>query len=283
MRIVNVGYHYCHPADFSIYRPHGSGDYVLLILKTAAYFILDGQRREAPAHSIILFKKGTPQIFGATEKEYRNDWIHFDLEDQEARQIEAMGIPFDQILPMPTASLSELIKSMFQERYSPSPYKEKYLQIYFELMLLKITEIIQYPDSKKVHPHYDLFSTLRNEIYRAPEKEWRLEAVCQKINLSRSYIQHLYKYFFGCSLSADLSASRIEHAKYLLSSTEMTVSSISALCGYVNDVHFMRMFKKLTGTTPTQFRSCIAVSSDELKKARAHPPFSFQEKKAETK
>ena len=97
-----------------------------------------------------------------------------------------------------------------------------------------------------------------------------------KINLSRSYIQHLYKYFFGCSLIADLSASQIEHAKYLLSSTKMTVSSIS---GYENDVDFMRMFKKRAGITPTQFRGCITVSSDELKKTRAHPPFSFHEKK----
>ena len=41
MDIINVGFDYKHPADFKIQRPNGSGDYILLILRSPAFFIFN--------------------------------------------------------------------------------------------------------------------------------------------------------------------------------------------------------------------------------------------------
>ena len=43
MKINNIGYNHTHDADFVIQRTTGSGDYLLLLLKTPAVFTLRGK------------------------------------------------------------------------------------------------------------------------------------------------------------------------------------------------------------------------------------------------
>ena len=74
------------------------------------------------------------------------------------------------------------------------------------------------------------------------------------VNMSRSYFQHLYSEVFGVSCMADVISGKIEKAKEILSETGCTVSQVASMCGYDNDEHFMRQFKKIVGVTPTKYR-----------------------------
>ena len=49
-------------------------------------------------------------------------------------------------------------------------------------------------------------------------------------------------------------SGKIEKAKEILSETGCTVSQVAAMCGYDNEEHFMRQFKKVVGITPTKYR-----------------------------
>ena len=46
----------------------------------------------------------------------------------------------------------------------------------------------------------------------------------------------------------------VETAKYLLDTTEMPVNEIAQELGFNYPNHFNRMFKKMTGATPLQYR-----------------------------
>ncbi|MGB4091586.1 MAG: hypothetical protein WBK46_06540 [Ruminococcus flavefaciens] len=48
MIINNAGYDHCHDADFFIERPEGSGDNLLLLLKTDTIFTIDGKDIDPP-------------------------------------------------------------------------------------------------------------------------------------------------------------------------------------------------------------------------------------------
>lgn len=50
---------------------------------------------------------------------------------------------------------------------------------------------------------------------------------------------------------------RVEFACKLLSNSDMNVSRISADCGFESSVHFNRIFKRVTGLTPTTYREQI--------------------------
>ena len=126
------------------------------------------------------------------------------------------------------------------------------------------------------HPYYKAFCMLHNEIRRDPQHRWSIDEISNKMNLSRSYVQHLYKRFFQISILSDIKKSRIEHAKYLLSATDETVCSIAQTCGYDNDVHFMRTFKKETNMTPSQFREKISDISNRDRPIQSKTTVFFQ-------
>jgi len=276
MKIINVGYDYRHPSGFCINRPYGSGDYLLLIIKTEAFFTIDGKRCAVQPGSAIIFKKGSPQIYSAADREYVNDWIHFDMDEAEEAFVSSLGVPFDTIIPLYNVSeLLGFIKNIFFEMYSRNLRKEAAMKRYFELILLKLSENMDQKSAEREHLYYEAFCHLRNEIRLVPQKHWTVDEISKEMNLSRSYVQHLYKLFFGTSIISDIQSHRMEHAKYLLSATDMTVNAVSLSCGYDNGVHFMRVFKGITGMTPSAFRNAFRVSPNEMKQSKSRPPFSI--------
>lgn len=274
MKIVNAGYKYTHESDFVINRPIGSGDYVFLVLRTNAFFVLNGERIIAAKGSVIIYKKGTPQLYGACESSFTNDWIHFELNESEYEWTKSIGILFDKILPINNYTVfSSLIKSIFSEQYSKSAHSEESTSLYLRLIFLKLSEALHTPTPDFEGAYYKAFADLRGEIYSSPASDFAIDTLCRRLNLSRSYLQHLYKAIFGTTVSADVTASRIEHAKYLLYSTDDTVASISVQCGYKNDVHFMRLFKSATGMTPSAYRKEKRISKKEVLNSQSKPPF----------
>lgn len=263
MEVKRAGFNYRHSESFKIDRPRGSGDYLLLIIKTEAFAVLEGKQVDVPASSAIVYKKGSPQLYGAVTDKFINDWVHFDLTAEEEERLKALSVPFDTVIPLREGSaLSGFIKSIVFERYSQNPRKKESAELYFWLIMLKLSETLTDTNSDREHPLYGLLSKLRNEIQLEPQMDWSIDAICKKTTLSRSYVQHLYKQFFSTSITSDVKRGRIERAKYLLSASNMTVTAISDACGYESDVHFMRVFKTEVSLTPSEFRSKYKIYRD---------------------
>ena len=95
---------------------------------------------------------------------------------------------------------------------------------------------------------------IRRELHKAPELDWNLTELAKRLNISKSYVQKLYKEHFGISYIDDLIDSRIGMAKQLLTTTDLRISEVASSCGYQNATHFMRQFKDKTGVSPSEFR-----------------------------
>ena len=273
MKINNAGYNFVHGSDFLLSRPNGSGDSIILLVKTAAYFTFNGVEMLSPPNSVVLFKQGTPQSYRAAEETYINDWIHFDLDEEDIRFIENLKIPFDTPIPLDDISiLSQMIKNVGREKYSENLYKEDSMNMYVKLMFIKISEKM-YNRKISETPHYDELSNLRSKIYNSPACAHSIKELAAEMMMSQSYFQHLYKHVFGISAIADVVNSRIEHSKYLLSSTDFLVSHIAKECGYNNEVHFMRQFKETVGITPSEYRRQFKFSGNEVRQSLNRNPY----------
>ena len=276
MTINNLGYHFQHPSTFKINRPNGSGDYVLLILPTKSFFVLDGETVYADANSLMIYQKGTPQFYGAMDEIFINHWIHFDLNNEEEAELRAMQIPFDRPISCGDITVfAQIIKQMYIEKYSVNPRKDESLLLYLKLLWIKIEERLQATSSNRSYPYYDKMSRIRTHIYRNPTEDRTIPALAKEIALSESYFQHLYKQIFGVSVMSDVITARIEHGKYLLANTDDAVSDIALHCGYRNDVHFMRQFKATAGITPSQYRKQFRVSPTEVLSAKERQPYTI--------
>ena len=256
MRIINVGYNHFHDADFFISRPDGSGDYLLLLLKTDGLFQLGGREVHAQKNTAILYRRGTPQFYRAAGPRFGNDWFHF-MPDSEADEqfMAALAIPFDT--PIRLDSLSELsvfVSMMCHENYSNNMYRTDSADLLIKLFLIKLSERINMSAANETGSWYEKMSILRTKIYNDPSHSWNIDGLAHELTISRSSFQHLYKKMFGVTPMNDVITSRVEYAKYLLASTDYTVTHIARMCGYSSDIHFMRQFRQRTGVTPSGYR-----------------------------
>lgn len=84
-----------------------------------------------------------------------------------------------------------------------------------------------------------------------------LNAIALEFSLNDSYLSTLFKKETGVTLTNYVNNKRIEHAIYLLNTTKLPIQDIAASCG-INDVnYFTKLFKKLKGMTPTQYRKMV--------------------------
>lgn len=255
MYITKIGYNHCHYADYKIYRPHGSGDNMLMLLKTPAIFTFNGSEIITEPDSFILYSEDTPQFFRAYGSQFSNDWIHFKLQEEDAAWFDKLSIPQNVIIEIGDLNeLSLIINNLCNENYSSNPYKDEIIELYLKLFFIKLSNKIHNCNNKIANTHYNNLSHIRTKIYNQPYLNWTIEDMAHKFAMSKSTFQHLYKDFFGVSAITDVIISRIEHAKYLLSTTNISVKEISEMCGYNNEIHFMRQFKKQTKITPTEYR-----------------------------
>jgi AraC-like DNA-binding protein len=78
-----------------------------------------------------------------------------------------------------------------------------------------------------------------------------------EFHLNASYLSHVFKKFHNISPIKYHEIRRMDEAKRLLSSTEMTVREIAFSIGYENINHFYQPFKKHTGVTPNAYRHML--------------------------
>ncbi|MBQ8201748.1 MAG: helix-turn-helix domain-containing protein [Clostridia bacterium] len=146
-----------------------------------------------------------------------------------------------------------------------------------ELSLRRLTEGLRLSDMAR-HPREALLNwlvSLQPILRSCPAKmnsapiERVIESIRQdcslpysQANLSRSlgltpaYFCRLFHEKTGQHFSTFLTRTRMEKAQYLLSDNSgLSLSEISASCGYPNKSYFCQVFKKYTGMTPGEYEA----------------------------
>lgn len=256
MIINNVGFHHCHDADFFIDRPDGSGDYLLLLLKTDSIFTLDGKDRKVPKNSVFLYRKGTPQFYRCIPQNiFSNDFVHFDFENAEEQLFAEYNIPFDEPIPVKNLNfLSFCVKSITYENYSRNKNKSRNILSYMALIFSKIDEEINAEKDDAFDNKFEKLSIIRGKIYSRPYDFHTVEEAAHELRMSKSLFQHNYKKKFGVTFIQDLINSRTAYAKMLLTTTNLSIDAVAAQCGYKTYVHFAKQFREQTGCTPSEYR-----------------------------
>lgn len=82
-----------------------------------------------------------------------------------------------------------------------------------------------------------------------------LKTMSEYLNVNASYLSNLFHKETGYTLTNYVNKKRMDYAAWMLSSTELPISTIAQHCGILDDNYFTKLFKKQFATTPTQFRN----------------------------
>ena len=84
-----------------------------------------------------------------------------------------------------------------------------------------------------------------------------LRTISQALNISSSYLSTSFKKETGQTLTDYINRRRISHAKHLLKSTSLQIQTVAQHCGIVDVHYFSKVFKKIVGITPKQYRQNV--------------------------
>ncbi|WP_019004512.1 response regulator [Cohnella laeviribosi] len=109
---------------------------------------------------------------------------------------------------------------------------------------------------RSVEQSRSLIDRVKKYVRENVHKGLTREDIAEHVYLSPDYLSRLFRKETGQSLSDHLIEEKMNYAKQLLADSDKSVSEIAASVGYTNFSHFSKMFKKVTGMNPLEYRKC---------------------------
>ncbi|MFV0342462.1 MAG: response regulator [Anaerocolumna sp.] len=90
-------------------------------------------------------------------------------------------------------------------------------------------------------------------------KDLNMAVVSNHISMNYSLFSYVFKQLTGMNFVNYLKDIRMKEAKRLLEETDSKINEISNLVGYLNEKHFMKIFKSIVGVSPTEYRKNLQI------------------------
>ncbi|MEC0093828.1 AraC family transcriptional regulator [Paenibacillus macquariensis] len=82
-----------------------------------------------------------------------------------------------------------------------------------------------------------------------------VEKLCVQFHVSRSFLFRIFKANTGVTMNEFLVSIRMTKAKELLQATDLAITAVAGRVGFQDVSHFCHTFKRLSGMTPSCYRS----------------------------
>ncbi len=165
--------------------------------------------------------------------------------ERAARQVAEWGVDVD---------IEVLRQAYFSTRVVPARQHEaivKLLSIFAQhLSMLSNQVVVQHENAEP-----PVIARAKEYIQEHQTENLRLGHVAKACNTSTFYFCKMFKKVTGINFTDYLSRVRIEKSKNLLLNPNLRVSEIAFEVGFQSLTHFNRVFKKILGQSPTEYRS----------------------------
>ena len=100
----------------------------------------------------------------------------------------------------------------------------------------------------------DLAETIKQFIRLNYSSSLSLSEIAKALHINASYASRLFSSKYGKTITEYITHVRIEHAKNLLTTTDVSIGNIALNVGFEDVNYFSRLFKKHTGCSPCKYR-----------------------------
>ncbi|MEH7504016.1 response regulator [Neobacillus drentensis] len=87
------------------------------------------------------------------------------------------------------------------------------------------------------------------------DRDVKLQEISEHFYISREYISRKFKQEFNVNMSDYIVKFRMNKAKSLLKNSQLKIYEIANMIGYQDDKYFRKVFKKVEGITPNEYRT----------------------------
>ena len=247
-------------------RPKGRLDYQLLyIVSGKGHFYFHGEDRVVYAGRMVLIQPRQEQryeYFGEDKPEVY--WVHFTGSDVK-NILRSYNIPMDDPIFYSGASstYSYLFKEMINELQNCKTGYEDLLAMYLRqiFLLVQRTRQEERPTvSTYIQEEMEFARRYFNEHYNEPIS---IQEYAESRNMSVCYFQRNFKQIVKHTPMQYLLTIRVNNAASLLETTDYSMAEIAAIVGYEDPLYFSRLFRKIKGVSPRDYRNLVKDGAKE--------------------
>ena len=248
------------------WRPKGRLDYQLLyIVSGKGHFYFKGEDRVVYAGRMVLIQPRQEQryeYFGEDKPEVY--WAHFTGSDVK-NILRKYQIPMDDPIFYSGASstYSYIFKEMIHELQNCKTGYEELLSMYLHqiFLLVQRTRQEERPTvSTYIQEEMEFARRYFNEHYNEPIS---IQDYAESRNMSVCYFQRNFKQIVKHTPMQYLLTIRVNNAASLLETTDYSMAEIAAIVGYEDPLYFSRLFRKIKGVSPRDYRKLVKSGDKE--------------------
>lgn len=234
---------------------------VFILVQEGELFITKGGREYAVTSGEYILLEAGCDHFGtkASQGALTYMWAHFEGQKLRDRNIPQDGfaylIPEVGKAPDPQR-VSILFRQLLDLQRHGGLYSENFLTCVLSMLLMELTQqtLDEQRNAKEVPARvYNICEWLRSNC----QKKLTAETIAERFHYNAEYLSLLFKKETGLTLIQYLNRTRIDVAKRLLETEGISVKETAYSSGFSDEKYFMRMFRKLEGVTPLQYKEAF--------------------------
>ncbi|MED3563182.1 response regulator [Bacillus xiapuensis] len=180
----------------------------------------------------------------------------FITKHQSNKSIEASFVKksFDELFILLSRMLHDL--GVYVER-TPEVNQSEDISVLLDTGKARLVSIVQAVQQWRTNHAKGMLQKAKDYIESNYADSITLESVAEYVELSPFYFSKLFKDRFGMTFIDYLTEIRIKEAKAQMDDPAKSLKEICYSIGYKDPNYFSRVFKKLTGTSPTEYRKAV--------------------------
>ena len=253
---------------FSMATNHYHNEYEIYYLFNGErnYFIKDSSYLVSGGDLVLIDSNAVHKTSDLNIPNHERVVLYFSpsyFEGYSPEESELLLAPFSQGYPLVRLNLQEqiqvenLLASMLTELNDQTPgYRLHIRHMAGELLLFTARRFCK----RGALPEYELSPVQRkiSDIIRHINQHFteplELEVLARQFFISKSHLSRVFKEITGFGFTEYVNITRVREAERLLRETEYNITLVSELAGFDNFSHFGKMFKRLSGLTPRDYR-----------------------------
>lgn len=149
---------------------------------------------------------------------------------------------------------TELRKAYFDTRVMSQKEHEAVVKL-LEIFASHLSELSNQIVVQQEHAEPPMITRAKEFIRQNQGDEMSLGQVAKAVNTSTFYFCKMFKKSTGLNFTEYVSRVRVETARNLLLNGNLRISEIAYQVGFQSLTHFNRVFKKIVGEAPTEYRA----------------------------
>lgn len=145
-------------------------------------------------------------------------------------------------------------KNNFLKQYNEKIYRCSTLAEVFDMLSGEITAQIDAIIEEKQFSETKLIRQAKQYMQKNYSLPISLDEVSNIVGFNPTYFSYFFKKETGMNFLEYLTELRVSRAKELLVDTKQSVADIGISVGYLDLKHFSKLFKKMTGLNPSEYR-----------------------------